>query len=153
MGRFTERLKSFSTIGLDTTVFIYHFEENPIYLPLTLEFFTNIEAGAQTGITSTITLLEIIVQPLSLNRSDVARKYEALLTNFPNIKIVDLDRDIIRVAAQLRAEYHIGSPDALQAGASMVYGANAFITNDRRLGRLQDKIEVIILDDFIEDEI
>jgi predicted nucleic acid-binding protein len=150
MGRFTERLRPFSKVGLDTSVFIYHFEENPIYLPLTLELFTSIEAGARTGITSTITLLEIIVRPLSLNRSDIARKYEALLVNFPNLKIVDLDRDIIRQAAKLRAEYHIGSPDALQAGASLIHEANAFITNDRRLERLQDKLDVIVLDDFIE---
>jgi predicted nucleic acid-binding protein len=150
MGRFTERLKPFSTIGLDTTVFIYHFEENPTYLPLTLELFTSIETGTRTGITSTITLLEIIVRPLALNRSDIARKYEALLVNFPNIRIVDLDRDIIRQAAQLRAEYHISSPDALQIGASLMHRASAFITNDRRLERLHDKLDVIILDDFIE---
>lgn len=150
MGRFTERLKSCPTVGLDTTVFIYHFEENPIYLPLTLELFTSIETGAQTGTTSTITLLEIIVRPLSLNRPDIARKYEALLVNFPNIRIVDLDRDVVRQAARLRAEYHIGSPDALQISASLIHGANAFITNDRRLERLHDKLDVIILDDFIE---
>jgi hypothetical protein len=43
------------------------------------------------GITSTITLLEISVRPLSLNREDIARKYEALLVNFPNLDVVDID--------------------------------------------------------------
>jgi predicted nucleic acid-binding protein len=150
VGRFTERLKPFSTVGLDTTAFIYHLEGHPSYLPLTLELFASIETGSRTGITSTITLLEIIVRPLSLNRSDIARKYEALLSNFPNLKIVDLDRDVIRQTAQLRAEYRIGSPDALQAGAGLIHGANVFITNDRRLERLRDKLDVIILDDFVE---
>jgi predicted nucleic acid-binding protein len=150
MGRFTEKLKSFSTIGLDTTVFIYHFEKNPVYLQQTLELFDGIETGELSGVTSTITLLEIIVRPLSQGRVDIARKYEVLLVNFPNLKIIDLDRDVVRQAARLRAEYHISSPDALQIGASMMHGAKTFITNDRRLERLHDKLDVIILDDFIE---
>ncbi len=72
------------------------------------------------------------------------------MANFPNLKIADLDRDVIRQAAGLRAEYHLRPPDALQAAASLVYGADAFITNDRHLERLRDKLEVLILDDFSE---
>ncbi len=102
------------------------------------------------GVTSTITLMEITVRPLSLGRQDVARKYEALLVSFPNLEIVDLDREVIRQAARLRAEYRIRPPDALQIGASLIHGVAAFITNDRLLERLQNKLEVIILDDFIE---
>jgi predicted nucleic acid-binding protein len=150
MGRLTARLTSFATVGLDTAVFIYHFEENPAYIPLTQALLALIENGDVKGVTSTITLLEILVKPLALGRQEVARKYEALLVNFPNLAVVDLDRDVIRQAARLRAEYHIRPPDALQAGACLHYGAQAFITNDERLKRLGDELEVVMLDDFIE---
>lgn len=150
MGRLTERIRSFSVIGLDTAIFIYHFEENPTYLPLTRELLSSIEMGERKGVTSAITLMEIIVKPLALGQIDVARKYEAMLVNFPNLDIVDLDRDVIRQAARLRAEYRIRPPDALQVGASLLYGADVFITNDGLLKRLQDKLEVIILDDFVD---
>jgi predicted nucleic acid-binding protein len=150
MGRLTERIRSFSVIGLDTAIFIYHFEENPTYLPLTRELLSSIEMGERKGVTSAITLMEIIVKPLALGQIDVARKYEAMLVNFPNLDIVDLDRDVIRQAARLRAEYRIRPPDSLQVGASLLYGADAFITNDGLLKRLQDKLEVIILDDFVD---
>jgi len=150
MGRLAERLRSFSIVGLDTAIFIYHFEKNPIYLPLTRELFSGIEMGERTGVTSTITLMEIIVKPLTLGQINVARKYEAMLVNFPNLDIIDLDRDVIRQAARLRAEYRIRPPDALQAGASLLYGAEVFITNDRLLERLRDKLDVIIMDDFID---
>jgi len=135
---------------LDTAIFIYHFEENPIYLSLTHELLSSIEVGARKGVTSTITLMEIIVKPLALGQTAVARKYEALLANFPNLAVVDLDRDVIRQAARLRAEYHIRPPDALQAGACLHYGAEVLITNDERLKRLQEKLEVITLDDFVD---
>jgi predicted nucleic acid-binding protein len=150
MERFTEKLAQYSRIGLDTSVFIYHLEENPGYVELTRELFTEIEAGARTGITSTITLMEIIVRPLSIGRQDVARNYEALLVNFPHLEIVELDRDVIRKAAQIRATHRVRSPDALQVSACLVHGAQAFISNDRRLERLRDELEVMILDDFIE---
>jgi predicted nucleic acid-binding protein len=76
--------------------------------------------------------------------------YEALLVNFPNLDIVDLDRDVIHQAARLRAEYRIRPPDALQAGACLLYGSDVFITNDGLLKRLQDKLEVIILDECVD---
>ena len=148
MGQLSEKLKPYPVIGLDTAIFIYHFEENPAYLPLTRELLSSIEAGERKGVTSTITLMEIIVKPLALGQIDVARKYEALLANFPNLEIIDLDRDVIRLAAQLRAEYRIRPPDALQAAACLQHGAQAFITNDDLLKRLQDKIAVLVLEDY-----
>ena len=39
--------------------------------------------------------------------------------------------------------------DALQAAASLVFGAGALITNDRRLKRLNDILEVIVLDEYL----
>lgn len=152
MDRFSERLRSLKVVGLDTAIFIYHFEENSIYLPLTRLLFSGIEMGERKGVTSTITLMEIIVKPLSLGLIDVARKYEALLVSFPNLEIVDLDRDVIRQAARLRAEYRIRPPDALQAGACMLSGVEVFITNDGLLKRIQDKLEVLVLDDFVDRE-
>lgn len=150
MAGLSKRLRDFSILGLDTAIFIYHFEEHPAYLPLTREILSSIEVAERRGITSTITLMEIMVQPLSKGRKDVARKYEAMLMNFPNLEVVDLDRGVIRQAARLRAEYRIRPPDALQAAASLLHGARLFITNDHRLERLQGELEVIILDDFVD---
>jgi predicted nucleic acid-binding protein len=150
MGRFTGKLGQYSIIGLDTSVFIYHLGENQSYLALTRELFSEIEAGSRKGITSTITLMEIIDHPLSIGRQDIARKYEALLVNFPNLEIVDLGRDVIRKAAQLRAAYRVCSPDALQVSACLVHEAQVFISNDRRLERLRDELDVMILDDYLE---
>lgn len=147
MGRLIERLRPFSMVGLDTAIFIYHFEENPAYLPLTRELFSSVEIAKRRGITSTITLMEILLQPLSLGRHNVARKYEAMLMSFPNLTVVDLGREVIR-----QAEYRIRPPDALQVAASLLHGAGALITNDRRLERLQDELDVIVLDDFIEED-
>ncbi|MGE5123225.1 MAG: type II toxin-antitoxin system VapC family toxin [Acidobacteriaceae bacterium] len=148
MDKFSERIKPYPILGLDTSVFIYHFESHSKYVHLTRELFSGIETGKCSGITSTITLMEILIRPLSLGALDVARKYETLLVSFPHLEMIDLDRDIIRRAAQIRADYHLRTPDALQISACLAKGARAFITNDRLLERLKEQIDIIILDDF-----
>jgi len=99
--------------------------------------------------TSTITLMEIAVRPYQLNKEDIARKYEALLASFPNLQIADIDRDVARRAAQLRAEFRLRPPDALQVATCLVHRAPLFVTNDHRLRIVRKLIDMIILDDWI----
>jgi predicted nucleic acid-binding protein len=148
MGALTSRLAGYPLIGLDTSIFIYQFEAHLIYQPLAHELLTGIENGKWLAITSVISLLEINVQPLSLGRQEAARQYEALLVNFPNLKIVDIDRDITRSAAQLRALYRLGPANALQLSACIYHGAKVFITNERQLTRLSPTAEIAVLDDY-----
>jgi len=48
------------------------------------------------------------------------------------------------------AKYKASPPDALQVAASVSFGANAFLTNDKRLAKLEDVIDIIVMDDYIE---
>jgi predicted nucleic acid-binding protein len=47
--------------------------------------------------------------------------------------MIDLTRDHMRLAAQLRARTGIATPDALQLAACLAIRCSAFVTNDRRL--------------------
>jgi predicted nucleic acid-binding protein len=149
----SEQLARHALIGLDTSVFIYHFEAHPLYSPLTLAVFTTIEQGQCAGVTSVLTLMEINVRPRQLGREDVARKYEALLVHFPNLRIVAIDREISRQAARLRATYHLRPADAIQVAACQVHGAGAIVTTARVLQKLKPVIDVLILDDFLATEL
>ncbi len=150
MDEFSKRLSKAKVIGLDTSVFIYFLENNEKYGPLARITINGIENGKWEGVTSTITLMEITVRPWQTGQESIAREYEAVLVHFPNLSVVDVDRDVARIAAQLRAKYNVAPPDALQVAASLNYGAKAFLTNDRRLSRLQDLIDVLVMDDFVE---
>ena len=148
MDRLIQKLAKAGVVGIDTPVFIYHIEAHPQYSPLTQGIFSSMEKGKWTGVTSAITLMEINVHPWKIGREDVARKYEALLVNFPNMSIVNIDRDVARIASQLRARFGVSPPDALQVAASLVAGAKLFLTNDRRLSSLQSLIDIVVLDDY-----
>jgi predicted nucleic acid-binding protein len=152
MDQLGKRLARANVVGLDTPLFIYFLENNTRYGELARVTIGGIEKGRWQGITSTITLMEITVRPWQLGREAVAREYEAVLVHFPNLSIVDIDRDIARAAAQLRAKYNIAPPDALQVAASLSFGARAFLTNDKRLVKLQELMDVLVLDDFVEEQ-
>lgn len=151
MDEFSKRLAKGKVIGLDTPLFIYFLENNTRYGELARITINGIEKGKWQGVTSTITLMEITVRPWQLGREAAAREYEAVLVHFPNLFIVDVDRTVARAAAQLRAKYNVSPPDALQVAASLSFGAKTFLTNDKRLSKLQDLIDVIVLDDFVEE--
>jgi predicted nucleic acid-binding protein len=106
-----------------------------------------VEAGRFEGITSVVTVLEISVKPLRLGRPEAADAYEALLGDIPHLTIVDLDARAARIGAELRATYGLRTPDALQIAACLAHGAEAFVTNDRRLRRVTE-IEVKVLEDL-----
>jgi predicted nucleic acid-binding protein len=147
---FRRRLDGHAVVGLDTGIFIYHLEAHPRYLPLTRELLTGVQAGRQAAVTSTVTVMELTVRPWQVGRSAVAREYEALLVNFPNLTLADVTRDVARRAAQLRARYRVRPADALQVATALVHGATAFVTNDRRLARLEPVLGIILLEDFAQ---
>jgi predicted nucleic acid-binding protein len=149
MGKLTRSLSNCRVIGLDTPVFIYHLEKHETYARLTSELLGGIEDGLWEGVTSMITLMEITVHPWRARREEVARQYEALLLNFPHLTFAVVDREIARLAAQLRARFDVRPPDALQVAAALARGAPAFVTNDRRLKHLTPLIRIVLLEDFL----
>lgn len=149
MERLVQKLTKLGLVGIDTSIFIYHLESHQRYSGLTQKTLSSLESGKWKGVASTITLMEINVHPWRIGREDVARKYETLLMNFPNLEIIDIDRDVARVAAQFRARFDVRPPDALQVAASLNSGAQGFMTNDHRLSVLGSLTEIIVLDDYI----
>ena len=145
-----EQLNSHSILGLDTSVFIYHVEAHPRYLPLTHEVLTGVQTGNWEAVTSVITLMELTVHPWRLNLASVALEYEELLIHFPHLVVADVTREVARQAAQLRAHQRIRPADALQVATALVHGATAFVTNDKSLRRLDSLLNVVILDDFVQ---
>jgi predicted nucleic acid-binding protein len=134
-------------IGIDTPIFIYHFEKSNPFASLAGAALLAVEHGEVTGVTSLVTLLEISVLPLRLGRPEIADAYETLIASIPNLTIAQIDRRIARIAAELRARYNLRVPDALQIAACLSNGADTFLTNDRRL-RVVSELDVRILADF-----
>ena len=144
-----EFLARHERIGADTMVFIYYLEDHPAYAPLLQPLFEAWEEGRNSGVTSVITLLEILVKPKREGQEEAARDYLELLTTYPYLTIVEVDLGVAERAADLRAKYGIRTPDALQLAAALQAEAGGFITNDGRLKQVAE-LEIVLLDDLLE---
>jgi predicted nucleic acid-binding protein len=150
-GALEEFLSRHKRVGADTMVFIYHLEDHPRYAQLTQPLFEAWEEGRNSGVTSVITLLEILVKPKREGKGEVAREYLELLTTYPNLEIQSIDLGLAELASDLRARYGIRTPDALQLAAALHCGAGGFITNDVRLKGVTE-LEVVLLDELADGE-
>jgi predicted nucleic acid-binding protein len=119
--------------GIDTSVFIYFIEEDPRFLTTVLPLFRQADEGRRQLVTSALTLLEVLVVPYRAANRRLAERYEALLTRSRGIRMIDLTRDQLRAAAELRAMAGVKTPDALQMVAAIGAGCTSFVTNDRRI--------------------
>jgi predicted nucleic acid-binding protein len=141
-------LKRHHVVAADTMVFIYHLQEHPRYVPATQVILDAWEAGSHQGVTSIITLAEVLVKPLR-DRNDVAAEdYRRLLTTFPNLRLCDVNQSIAEVAARLRAVHGQPMPDMIQAATAVVAGATGFVSNDPTFKRIKD-LDIFILDDVV----
>lgn len=120
-----------AVVGLDTTPLIYFIEKNATYHPLVRPFFVALADGRLTVVTSTVTLVETLVYPIRNNHHEIARRYREILLNTSHLTTFDVSPDIAQKAAEIRANYHIRTPDAIQLAAALHGGATFFLTNDR----------------------
>ena len=142
-------LKNHSVIGLDTSLFIYHLEDHPRYSPLTEIIFNALEKGINKGVTSYLTLMEILVKPKTEGLPQVARDYEYYLTTFPNLTFYEMGLDVARKASDVRSADRIKAPDAIQLATAILYGATAFLTNDKIFERVKG-VDILILDKLLK---
>jgi predicted nucleic acid-binding protein len=120
-------------LALDTAIFIYFIEEHPRYLPLVAPLFEEADSGKRQLVTSALTLLEVLVVPCRAGAVELAQRYEVMLTRSRGLRIVDVTRDQLRAAAQLRAVTGMKTPDALQIAAALSTDCRTFLTNDRKV--------------------
>jgi len=138
-------LVGYSQIGLDTNVLIYYIEEHPVFLKKVEPIIDRIAEGKATGITSYVTLLEMLVKPIKEKRFDLVEQYKEILTS--ELDMVPLDESVSLKAAELRAKYGIKTPDAIQLASVISKNGEVFITNDGRLDTVKE-IKVLTLSDL-----
>ncbi len=150
MGSLADKIRQVGRIGLDTSLFIFYLEDHPRYLSLCDEVFDLLEQGGAEAVTSTVSLLEVLVQPLASGKTDLVNEYRSFLTATPHLTLRVLDPALAERAAALRARYQvIRAADAIQLAAALEFGARVFLTNDDRLRRVTE-VEVIVLERWLQ---
>ena len=136
-------------VALDTMIFIYAFEENPVYLSPLRPFFQAVERGEIEATTSTITLVECLVRPYRKKDMILAARYMVLFRNFPHLSVLPLTDEIAERAAFLRAFHNLKTPDAIQLATALLSDSQVFLTNDEEIPQVKG-IQLLILDQHLK---
>jgi predicted nucleic acid-binding protein len=135
-------------VALDTQIFIYFIEEDDRFLSLVKPLFEAVDRGELVGVTSGLTLMEVLVVPYRSGNSALADRYESLLTTSRGLRFVEVDRRLLKAAAQLRATFKFRPPDAIQVAAALVSDCKSFLTNDRRIPAVPG-LKIIQMKDYL----
>src|SRR5438128_585497 len=100
--RIADALTGVTSLGLDTSPFIYFIEVSPTYVVVCREVFRRISAGRPVGYTSLLTLVETLVHSLRNADTALEDQYRALLLGTIGIVSPPLDPATASRAAELR---------------------------------------------------
>jgi len=120
-------------------------EEESDFLSLLNDLFS--PSNKCRFLTSVVTLSEVLVMPLREGKAQLAEQYNDILTMSENIEILDINIEIAKETAKIRANYSIKTPDAIQLATAKYSFVDYFLTNDFRLKSFKD-LNVITLSDL-----
>ncbi|MBU1152799.1 type II toxin-antitoxin system VapC family toxin [bacterium] len=146
---FSLKLADYQVIGLDTMGFIYHFEKNPTFGPLTRTFFQHLQEGEgkSQGIISVLVVGEVLTGAKKVGNDQMILVYRHIFSTFPNLTVADITTETMEIMSDLRAKYGLRTPDTIHLATALLNKAEGFLTNDKQL-RQVDELDVIIWEDY-----
>jgi predicted nucleic acid-binding protein len=135
-------------LGLDTSILIYLVQDHPRYGAWCAGLFARIERNELDVVASTVSYLEALVLPYRVGNEELLERFYGLLDTYPHLTWVPMTITIADRAAELRARYHLSTPDAIQIATAIEAGATGFIGNDNGFRKVRE-IECLVLDDVV----
>lgn len=99
------------------------------------------------AITSAITLIEVLVQPIKQNNVELENRYLDILINNANLDLISIDAAISQRAARIRGKYDLKTPDAIQLACGIICNCDTFLTHDKSLKKVKE-IQVVTLNEL-----
>ncbi len=88
-------------------------------------------------------------KPIQAGDNKLARKFAEFLEHGINFNMLEITTSIAEDAGKLRGHYlDLRALDAIQIAAAVHAGADAFVTNDKKLRQVKE-IKVVVLADLI----
>jgi len=145
LGRLTFPLSA--KVYLDTSPVIYSVEKHADYWRILISLWQSLKSGEIEVVTSELTLLETLVQPIRQNNQILISAYETVLTK-TEIELFSITLDILRESANLRAAENLKTPDAIHATTATASSCQYLLTNDAAFKRVQS-LNVVVLSDLL----
>ncbi len=118
-------------IYLDTNVFIAAYESKHSHGDHAWQILGAIEDGEFVGVTSELTLAEILVRPLEERDYDLAQHYQEIISPGIGFDVPTVDRAVLIEAAALRVvRKSLRLPDAIHVATARLNECSHIVSND-----------------------
>ena len=132
-------------IFLDTSIFIYLFEDYPKYALAVSPIFDDTSIKKATSI---ITVSETLTKPYETNYLSLVEEYKEIFLHLPNLTVLSPDFDTSILAAEIKARFDFKMIDSLQLAIAQQNRCGSFLTNDKQLKRYK-RLPIILLDQMV----
>jgi len=133
---------------LDSNVFIYAFENTPLFEQTAQAIFQRVADGQAELFVSELIYAEIMPVPLRQGRHDLLERYADFLQNTDGVTVLPLTSAIVLRTVSLRAQHNLKTVDALHIATALEHDCTAFISNDQALKRVTDLPVFCLSQDF-----
>ena len=133
-------------IFLDACIIIYWVESSEPFYSKVLAQLRHIAAQYPDHVltVSRLSFLECLVKPTREKDHKTIEVYRKFFES-SELEIIEIDSAVIDTATQLRADYGLRTPDAIQAAGCLLLGEQPlFFTNDKRFASVT-KLNVVTL--------
>lgn len=131
----------FKKVFVDTAPFIYFIEKDnnhPQYYEKVKTLFRYGYDNDKKFVSSVITMEEYFVFPYRMKEYSSIEMFHRLI-KITDMEIVEINQEIAKKAAQIRAEYKgLKAMDALQLAVACLSGCDLFLTNDKQLKQFKE---------------
>ena len=134
-------------VYVDTSTVIYRVEGLEPFATASLPAWDALQEGSCRVLTSDLTLLEVLVRPLRDGNARLVELHRKILTETEGLESIGIVRDILEMAAGLRAGHRLKTPDSIHAATAIHSGATLFLTNDRDFTKIPG-LNVAIIGDL-----
>lgn len=142
-----------ATLLIDTSVVLAYLVGTEPTSELSTKLFDSFVAtGRNPASLSMVTVGEILVRPFRSGAAAVARA-EGFLRHFGEMRLLEVDYDVAREAARIRAQSALRTPDALILANAVVAGIEVLVTNDAawkaHVAALPSDLRLCVLTDLL----
>ena len=129
------KIDRLARVYLDTNVFFEAFEgRGPLSEKLAHFLVANENQQRQRLVTSELTLAELLVKPIEMQRHDLISTYDNWTISNPYLEVVPVSREVLGDAALRRArDKSLKLPDAIHLTTAIRAECHYFLTNDKRI--------------------
>jgi predicted nucleic acid-binding protein len=118
----------------DTNVFIYLFEDYEPFSSIVDAVWRRMIQRGDKLVTSAMTLGELLMKPSRLGQASIVEQYDRAIRT--RAQVISFDPQVAWRYASLRSTHNIRNADAIQLACAAHFGVDLFITNDKRLHKL-----------------